>query len=74
MRRAPSCSLLLSAFQAEATQVAIYTINGAQLINLLSDNRRSLMDVTGTISGGTPSAGAMAQLYQPQVFLFRAEF
>jgi len=74
MRRAPSCSLLLSAFQAEATQVAIYTINGAQLINLLSDNRRSLMDVTGTISGGTPSAGAMAQLNQPQVFLFRAEF
>ncbi|MBT2116420.1 carbohydrate binding domain-containing protein [Dyella sp. LX-66] len=74
MRRAPACSLLTTAFQAEATQVAIYTINGAQITQAIGDNRRFFMDVTGTISGGTPSAGAMAQLNLPQVFLFRAEY
>ena len=65
---------MTNAFQAEATQVAIYTINGAQISQAIGDNRRFFMDVTGTISGGTPSAGAMAQINLPQVFLFRAEF
>lgn len=74
MRRVPSCSLLASSFQVEATQVAIYTVNNARIAQVFGDNRRFFVDITGTISGGTPAAGAMAQMNQPQVVLFRAEF
>lgn len=74
MRRLPDCSLLTSSTQIEAVQVAIYTVSSAQITQFYGDNRRALIDITGTVSGGTPSAGAMAQLNQSGVILFRAEF
>jgi len=74
MRRSPDGSLLLSSFDVEAVQVAIYTISNAQITTCYGDERRVLVDITGTVSGGTPSAGAMAQINRTQAMLFRAEF
>ena len=74
MRRVPDCSLLASSIQVEAVQVAFYTLNGAQVTQFYGDSRRALIDITGTVSGGTPSTGTMAQLSQSGVILFRAEF
>jgi hypothetical protein len=74
MRRVPDCSLLTSSTQIEAVQVAIYTLSNAQISQFYGDSRRAMVDITGTVSGGTPSASAMAQINQSGVILFRAEF
>lgn len=74
MRRVPDCSLLTSSTQIEAVQVAIYTVSNAQISQFYGDSRRAMVDITGTVSGGTPSASAMAQINQSGVILFRAEF
>jgi hypothetical protein len=54
--------------------LAIYSISNAQITSCYGDNRRFLIDIVGTVTGGTPPAGAMAQLNRPNVLLFRAEF
>jgi hypothetical protein len=73
MRATPTASLNGTSFSVEATQVAIYTATGAAISVAAGSNRNMQIDITATFTGGTPTAGAMAQLNTPDVFLLTSE-
>lgn len=74
MRRTPDISFITANLNVEATQVAIYSMN-TPAVGLSGGNETCVaIDLNGTISGGTPSAGALAQLNTANAFILRAEF
>lgn len=74
MRRAPDIALLGTTLTIEATQIAIYTSTNPSVALSGSGTDGIAIDISGTFTGGTPTAGAVAQLDQASAMILRAEF